>query len=101
MNISNENVFFVKDDDIINTKFNKENYNICENNLRTSSISIETTFENENDLVYQGKEIDFHQDFFPRYNTIKFTDLLVDNWKERIKIFYNNIIQCLSKVKNL
>ena len=94
MNISNENIFFVKG----YNKFNKENLNSCENTHRNSSISTEATFEN--DFSYQEEEIDFHQDFFPGYTTIKFTDLLVDNWRERIQIFYNNIFRCLSKVKN-
>ena len=99
MNTSIENIFFVKDNKNINNKLNKENFNSCENNQRNSSVSTEATFEN--DFLYQGEEIDFHQDFFPRYPTIKFTDSLVDNWRERIKIFYNNLYQNLSKDENL
>ena len=71
MNISNENIFFVKDNNFINNKFNKENFSSCENTQRNSSISTQATFEN--DFLYQGEEIDFHQDFFPRYTSIKFT----------------------------
>ena len=99
MNISNENIFFVKESNIINNNFNKENFKLSENTQRNSSISTEATFEN--DFLYQGDEIDFHQDFFPRYTTIKFTDSLVDNWRERIMVLYNNLFQCLSKVENL
>ena len=99
MNISNENIFFVKENNIINNNFNKENFKSSENTQRNSSISTEATFEN--DFLYQGDEIDFHQDFFPRYTTIKFTDSLVDNWRERIMVLYNNLFQCLSKVENL
>ena len=99
MNISNENIFFVKENNIINNNFNKENFKLSENTQRNSSISTEATFEN--DFLYQGDEIDFHQDFFPRYTTIKFTDSLVDNWRERIMVLYNNLFQCLSKVENL
>ena len=99
MNISNENIFFVKESNIINNNFNKENFKSSENTQRNSSISTEATFEN--DFLYQGDEIDFHQDFFPRYTTIKFTDSLVDNWRERIMVLYNNLFQCLSKVENL
>ena len=100
MNIPNENIFFVKDNNNdIDNKFNKEKLNSYENIYRNSSISTEATFEN--DFSSQGEEIDFHQDFFPKYPEFKFTDSLVDNWREKIHIFYNNLFQYLSKLKNL
>ena len=46
--------------------------------------------------------MDFNQDFFPQIKKIKLTELLVDDWKERIKSFREKIINELElKVKNL
>ena len=62
-----------------------------------SFLDIET-FEND---FMSDEEIDFHQDFFPKIDIIKFTDLLVDDWKDKIHQFYERIYQNISKIKNI
>ena len=91
------NFFFVKDNFIDNNKFNKEEFKLDENNPR-NSISTEETLENE---LMSDDEIDFHQDFFPKIDTIRFTDLLVDDWKDKIQQFYERIYQNISRIKNI
>ena len=87
MNVIYQNIpnfFFVKDNNIDNNRFSKEEFKLGENNHR-NSISTEETFEND---FMSDEEIDFHQDFFPKIDIIKFTDLLVDDWKDKIHQFY-------------
>ena len=100
MNVSYQNIpnfFFVKDNFIDNNKFSKENFKLGENNPR-NSISTEETVEND---FMSDDEIDFHQDFFPKNDAIKFTDLLVDDWKDKIQQFYERIYQNISRIKNI
>ena len=100
MSVSYQNIpnfFFVKDNFIGNNKFNKEEFKLDENNPR-NSISTEETLENE---LMSDDEIDFHQDFFPKIDTIRFTDLLVDDWKDKIQQFYERIFQNISSIKNI
>ena len=100
MSVSYQNIpnfFFVKDNFIDNNKFNKEEFKLGENNHR-NSVSTEETFEND---FISDDEIDFHQDFFPKNDTIKFTDLLVDDWKDKIHQFYERIYQNISRIKNI
>ena len=59
-----------------------------------NSISTNETYENE---YYSDDEVDFNQDFFPQNKKIKFTDFLVDDWEEKIKIFYEETIKRYSK----
>ena len=87
MSVSYQNIpnfFFVKDNFIDNNKFNKEEFKLDENNPR-NSISTEETLENE--LMSD--------------DTIKFTDLLVDDWKDKIQQFYERIYQNISRIKNI
>ena len=98
MSVSYQNIpnfFFVKDNFIDNNKFNKEEFKLGENNHR-NSVSTEETFEND---FISDDEIDFHQDFFPKNDAIKFTDLLVDDWKDKIQQFYERIYQNISRIK--
>ena len=100
MSVSYQNIpnfFFVKDNFIGNNKFNKEEFKLDENNPR-NSISTEETLENE---LMSDDEIDFHQDFFPKIDIIRFTDLLVDDWKDKIQQFYERIFQNISRIKNI
>ena len=100
MSVSYQNIpnfFFVKDNFIGNNKFNKEEFKLDENNPR-NSISTEETVEND---FMSDDEIDFHQDFFPKIDTIRFTDLLVDDWKDKIQQFYERIFQNISRIKNI
>ena len=53
-----------------------------------NSISTNETYENE---YYSDDEVDFNQDFFPQTKEIKLTDMLVDNWQEKIKAFCEDI----------
>ena len=91
------NLFFVNDNLIDSSKFNKEELILGENNHR-NSVSTEETFEND---LMSDEEIDFHQDFFPKNDAIKFTDLLVDDWKDKIQQFYERIYQNISRIKNI
>ena len=91
------NFFFVKDNIIDSNRFNKEEFKLGENNPR-NSVSTEETFEND---LMSDEEIDFHQDFFPKNDTIKFTDLLVDDWKVKIQQLYERIYQNISRIKNI
>lgn len=67
---------------------------ILESTYQRTSISTNETFENE---FSSDDEIDFNQDFFPKHETIKFTDMLVDNWKEKIKITFDNLMEEMKK----
>ena len=96
--ISNKNNFFFVNDSIIDTnnKINKEKIN-SEENTRSSSISTNTTFEND---LFSNEEIDFNQDFFPQNKSIKFTDFLVDDWELKIKNYILKLNQQIIKMKN-
>ena len=48
-------------------------------------------YKNQQLKNFLGKYIDFNKDFFPQTKEIKFTDMLVDNWEERIKPFSEQI----------
>ena len=63
---------------------------ILESNAHRNSISTNETFENE--INSENENIDFNQDFFPKNKKIKFTDMLVDNWEDKIKMLYKNIM---------
>ena len=100
MSISYQNVpnfIFVKDNLIDNNKFNKEEFKLGENHRR-NSVSTEETFEND---FMSDEEIDFNQDFFPKNDVIKFTDLLVDNWKDKIQKLYERINQNITRLNNI
>ena len=85
------NFFFVN-----NCKYNlpKEKI-ILEQNGNRNSISTNETFEN--DLNSENEDMDFNQDFFPKNKKIKFTDMLVDNWENKIKLLITIII-CRIKI---
>ena len=63
---------------------------ILEPKNQRNSISTNETFENE---IYSDNDIDFNQDFFPKPKTFKFTDMLIHNWENKIKPYYDNIIK--------
>ena len=63
---------------------------ILESNVHRNSISTNETFENE--INSENENIDFNQDFFPKNKKIKFTDMLVDNWEDKIKMLFKNIM---------
>ena len=63
---------------------------ILESNPHRNSISTNETFENE--INSENENIDFNQDFFPKNKKIKFTDMLVDNWEDKIKMLFKNIM---------
>ena len=63
---------------------------ILESNAHRNSISTNETFENE--INSENENIDFNQDFFPKNKKIKFTDMLVDNWEDKIKMLFKNIM---------
>ena len=44
--------------------------------------------------------MDFNQDFFPKNKKIKFTDMLVDNWENKIKLLYENIFNNNNNLSN-
>ena len=88
--LNQDNLFFVNENIIDNNnKFNKEELNL-EDNIRRNSISTNATFEND---FQSDEEIDFNQDFFPQNKSIKFTDFLVDNWDQKIKVYLTKIKQ--------
>jgi len=88
--LNQDNLFFVNENIIDNNnKFNKEELNL-EDNIRRNSISTNATFEND---IQSDEEIDFNQDFFPQNKSIKFTDFLVDNWDQKIKVYLTKIKQ--------
>jgi len=89
-----DNSFFIKCNITDNNIFNKEKFNLEENNNRNNSISTNETFEND-------EEIDFNQDFFPKRATFKFTDFLVDNWEQKIKLYLDKINEQMTKIKNI
>ena len=62
---------------------------ILEPNNQSNSSSTSETFEN--DIFSDEENIDFNQDFFPQTKEIKLTDMLVDNWQEKIKAFCEDI----------
>ena len=88
------NFFFVN-----NCKYNlpKEKI-ILEPNGNRNSISTNETFENE--LNSENEDMDFNQDFFPKNKKIKFTDMLVDNWENKIKLLYENIFNNNNNLSN-
>ena len=88
MNIVNDeknNFFFANNckSDLIKEKI------ILEQNSHRNSISTNETFENE--FFSDDEDINFNQDFFPQNKMIKFTEILTDNWEERIALFSENI----------
>ena len=88
MNIVNDeknNFFFANNckSDLIKEKI------ILEQNSHRNSISTNETFEN--DFFSDDEDINFNQDFFPQNKMIKFTEILADNWEERIALFSENI----------
>ena len=88
MNIVNDeknNFFFANNckSDLIKEKI------ILEQNSHRNSISTNETFENE--FFSDDEDINFNQDFFPQNKMIKFTEILADNWEERIALFSENI----------
>ena len=86
--INNEKNNFFFDN---NYKFNlpKEKIILEPNNHQNNSISTNETFEH--DIFSDEENIDFNQDFFPKTKEIKLTDMLVDNWQEKIKAFCEDI----------
>ena len=74
-----------------NYKFDlsKEKIILEPNNHQSNSSSTSETFEN--DIFSDEENIDFNQDFFPQTKEIKLTDMLVDNWQEKIKAFCEDI----------
>ena len=95
MSKQDENNFFF--DKNCENKISKEKIISEEKNQRTS-VSTNETFEFE---FCSDDEIDFNFDFFPKKTTLKFTDMLVDNWKEKIKIVRDDIIKNLINEKNI
>ena len=71
---------------------------IFEPKTHRNSISTNETYENE---FYSDDEVDFNQDFFPQSKKIKFTDFLVDDWEEKIKIFRDEVIKSFNNNKNI
>ena len=75
--------------------------NNCKNNLHKEKIildqkshrnSISTNETFENDFLSEDEEdIDFNQDFFPQTKKIIFSEMLIDNWKDKIDLFKENI----------
>ena len=63
---------------------------ILESNDHRNSISTNETFENE--FNSENENINFNQDFFPKNKKIKFTDMLIDNWENKIKMIYKNLM---------
>ena len=63
---------------------------ILDSNEHRNSISTNETFENE--INSENENIDFNQDFFPKNKTIKFTDMLIDNWENKVGLVYKNFI---------
>ena len=99
MNIFVQNNIFFSNDNIINqnNKISKEDSNSEENNQR-NSISTNETFENG---FVSDDEINFHQDFFPKNNRIRFTDFLVKDWESKIKLCLKAVKKKILKGKNL
>ena len=100
MNILSENnIFYINDNTTINNsnKIIKEDSNLEENNQR-NSISTNETLENG---FNSDDEINFHQDFFPKSKIFKFTDFLVNDWENKIKVHLTKIKKDLLKDQNL
>ena len=95
--LNQDNLFFVNENIIDNNnyKINKEELSI-EENIHRNSFSTNATFEND---FQSDEEIDFNQDFFPKNKPIKFTDFLVDNWEQKIKIHLIKIKQLFLKIE--
>ena len=86
-----KNNFFFDNNCKVNNNISKEKIILDEKNHRTS-ISTNETFEND---FCSDEEFDFNYDFFPKKKTFKFTDMLVENWKERIQIIKSDVISKL------
>ena len=71
---------------------------ILESNEHRNSISTNETFENE--INSENEDIDFNQDFFPKNKKIKFTDMLIDNWENKIKMIYKNLMYKNNNLSN-
>ena len=71
---------------------------ILESNEHRNSISTNETFENE--INSENENIDFNQDFFPKNKKIKFTDMLIDNWENKIKMIYKNLMYKNNNLSN-
>ena len=74
---------------------------ILESNEHRNSTSTNETFENE--INSENENIDFNQDFFPKNKKVKFSDMLIDNWENKIKMIYINLMykNNLSKKNNI
>ena len=84
---NDKNNFFFNNDYKCNLL--KEKIILEPNNNQRNTISTNETFEN--DFLSDEENIDFNKNFFPQTKEIKFTDMLVDNWEERIKLFSEQI----------
>ena len=95
VNEDKKNFFF---DNNCKDNISKEKIILDEKNNHRTSISTNETFEND---FCSDEEFDFNYDFFPKKKTIKFTEMLVDNWKERIEIIKNDVISNLINGNNI
>ena len=95
MSFFTENNFSFANDNIINinNNFSKEKANLVGNN-RSSSISSNSTYD-----YFSDEEINFNLDFFPKNNTIRFTDFLADDWEIKVKMYLSAINKQISKMK--
>ena len=94
LNDIKNNFFFVNNCEY---NFTKEKI-ILESNEHRNSISTNETFENE--INSENEDIDFNQDFFPKNKKIKFTDMLIDNWENKIKMIYKNLMYKNNNLSN-
>ena len=95
MDCYEENHIFFANDNIININNNirKKKANLVGNN-RSSSISSNSTYD-----YFSDEEINFNLDFFPKNNTIRFTDFLADDWEIKVKMYLSAINKQISKMK--